>query len=120
MKAHHIDSLFTGRKSSMNSRPRRWHWPLGALVSLLVFGSAVAETPTAVEAELVTIEAVVEAGKLFAEQNLLRDYTAESFKEASRDWIERAALVPECWVLAAIEDGGEVAIEARIVCRGEE
>lgn len=61
MKAHHIDGLFKGRKVSMNSRTRRWHWPLGALVSLFVFGSAVAETPTAVEAELVTIEAVVEA-----------------------------------------------------------
>jgi hypothetical protein len=69
LRARSIKGFLTGKKDNLSSGARLWRWPLGALVSLLVFGSVVAETPTAVEAELVTIEAVVEAVDL--EQRLV-------------------------------------------------
>lgn len=56
---------------------------------------------------------VVEAGRLFVEQDGLRGFDSESYERAASQWMARAAAVEEAWANLAI-DGNEAVIDINI------
>lgn len=63
------------------------------------------------------VEKIVEAGRLLAEQNLLRGHTLESYAATTGEWLASAASIEQVSALVAVEKD-ELRLDLSLVCAG--
>ncbi|MCP4644991.1 MAG: hypothetical protein GY851_31405 [bacterium] len=61
------------------------------------------------------VESVVEAGRLLVDQGVMRGHTPKTYAAMTDRWLVQAGAVEEASLHAAV-DGGDIALDVRVVC----